>query len=180
MKPRRADAVKAGSSASGSGPSFMINSTNRADGAGSADVTGAAFRARDAGTHGSASLTWSSVNAAWVWLPLSEYAGGFVRPWRHLPLRGPAPGGLAATRGPARCDIVPVLTGTMSHRAGCGAVAGAAAARREGPPGSARREGCARSRRRPACLRRPATHSRGATATRHPCRITWYECCWSD
>jgi hypothetical protein len=38
----------------------------------------------------------------------------------------------------------------MSHRAGCGAVTGAAAARREGPPEPAGREGCARSRRRPA------------------------------
>jgi len=37
--------------------------------------------------------------------------GGIVRRWRHLPLRRPAPGGLAATGG-------------------CGAVPGAAAARR--------------------------------------------------
>jgi hypothetical protein len=84
--------------------------------------------------------------------------GGIVRHWRHLPLRRPAPGGLAAARGPARCDIVPVRTGTMWHRAGCGAVAGAAAARREGPPGSAGREGCARSYRR-AALRSPAGNS---------------------
>src|SRR5207344_302528 len=49
--------------------------------------------------------------------------------------RRPAPGGLAAARGPSRWDIVAVRTVTMSHRPGCGAVTGAAAARREGPPG---------------------------------------------
>jgi hypothetical protein len=43
----------------------------------------------------------------------------------------------------------------MSHRDGCGAVTGTAAARREGPAG---REGCARSRRRPA-LHSPAGSS---------------------
>ena len=53
-----------------------------------------------------------------------------MRRWRHLPPGRPAPGGLAAP--------------------GCGAVTGAAAARREGPPGPAGREGCARSRRRAA------------------------------
>ena len=63
-----------------------------------------------------------------------------MRRWRHLPLRRPAPGGLAAVRGPQRCHIVAVRTVTMSHRGGCGAVTGAAAARREGPPGPARRE----------------------------------------
>ena len=38
-----------------------------------------------------------------------------MRRWRHLPLRRPAPGGLAAAREPPRCDIVAVRTGTMSH-----------------------------------------------------------------
>ena len=79
--------------------------------------------------------------------------GGIVRRWRHRPLRRPGPGGLAAARGPSRCHIVPVRTVTMSHRGGCGAVTGAAAARREGPPGPAGREGCARSRRRPEPVR---------------------------
>jgi hypothetical protein len=70
-----------------------------------------------------------------------------MRHWRHLPLRRPAPGGLAAARGPQRCHIVAVRTATLSHRCGCGGVTGTAAARREGPAG---REECARSRRRPA------------------------------
>ena len=91
-----------------------------------------------------------------------------MRHWRHLPLRRPAPGGLAAAREPQRCDIVAVRTATMSHRCGCGAVAGAAAARREGPPGPARREGCARSRR-PAG---PALAGRQLTPEEpHPCRV---------
>ena len=84
--------------------------------------------------------------------------GGIVRRWRHLPLRRPAPGGLAAAREPPRCHIVAVRTATLSHRGGCGAVTGAAAARREGPPGPAEREGCARGRRRPA-LHSPAGSS---------------------
>ena len=70
-----------------------------------------------------------------------------MRRWRHLPLRRPAPGGLAAAREPPRCDIVTVRTATMSHRGGCGAVAGAAGSRREGPPGPAGREGCRRTAR---------------------------------
>ena len=57
-----------------------------------------------------------------------------MRHGRHLPLRRPAPGGLAAAREPPRCHIVTVRTATLSHRGGCGAVTGAAAARREGPP----------------------------------------------
>ena len=87
-----------------------------------------------------------------------------MRHWRHLPLRRPGPGGLAAAREPPRCDIVAVLTVTMSHRGGCGVVPGAAAARREGPPeparreGQAGREGCARNRSRPA-LHSPAGNS---------------------
>ena len=40
----------------------------------------------------------------------------------------------------------------MSHRGGCDAVTGAAAARREGPPGPARREGPAG---REGCAREP-------------------------
>src|SRR5215470_3965741 len=32
------------------------------------------------------------MDAAWVWLLWSEDGGGILRPWRHLPLRGPAPG----------------------------------------------------------------------------------------
>jgi hypothetical protein len=93
--------------------------------------------------------------------------GGIVRRWRHLPLRRPAPGGLAAARGPQRCDIVAVRTVTLSHRGGCGAVAGAAAARREGP---ARREGARGAAARP-CARRSAAHSR--RSTRMP-----RSCCW--
>ena len=82
---------------------------------------------------------------------------GIVRPWRHLPLRRPAPGGLAAARGPPRCDSVAVLTVTMSHRGGCGAVTGAAAARREGPPRRGGR-GARGAAARPA-LRSPAGNS---------------------
>jgi hypothetical protein len=94
-----------------------------------------------------------------------------VRRWRHLPLRRPAPGGLAASRGPQRCDIVTVRTATMSHRCGwrschrrrrsaAGGAAGACAAggvRAEPPPG------------RPGA-RRPAAHSEGATPLGHPRR----------
>ena len=79
--------------------------------------------------------------------------GGIVRHGCHLRLGRPVPGGwrqpgcddvTSWRSGPARCDIVAVG----------GAVTGAAAARREGPPGPARREGCAR-RRRPAAQHSP-------------------------
>jgi hypothetical protein len=53
----------------------------------------------------------------------------------------------------------------MSHRGGCGAVTGTAAARREGPAG---REGCARSRRTAG----PALAGRQLTPKEpHPCHI---------
>jgi hypothetical protein len=37
-------------------------------------------------------LCWSSMNAAWCGSFGVSMAGGIVRPWRHLPLRRPAPG----------------------------------------------------------------------------------------
>ncbi len=46
--------------------------------------------------------------------------------------RRPAPGPAGGSPGPGRCDIDPVLTGTMWHCPGCSAVAGAGAVRREG------------------------------------------------
>jgi aminobutyraldehyde dehydrogenase len=47
--------------------------------------------------YGLAASVWTadarrSHDVAWVWLLCSEHGGGILRPWRHLPLRGPAPG----------------------------------------------------------------------------------------
>jgi hypothetical protein len=111
------------------------------------------------------------MNAALVWFLQSEHAGEascatgvtcgsgvpFLPAWRHLGDRNDV---TSWRSGPPQCDIVAVG----------GAVTGAAGSRQEGAQGPARREGCARSRRPPPCARRPATHSEGATPTRHPCR----------
>jgi hypothetical protein len=70
--------------------------------------------------------------AAWMWLLRSEDGGGILRPWRHLPLRGPASGRGWRQPGPGRCDTDPVLTGTMWHRPGYGTVAAAARSRPRG------------------------------------------------
>jgi hypothetical protein len=74
-----------------------------------------------------------------------------VRHWCHLRLGRLAPGGLAAFRGPQRCDIVAVRTATMSHRCGwrrchrrgriaAGGADGASAAGRAGVAGGVRTE----------------------------------------
>jgi hypothetical protein len=93
-----------------------------------------------------------------------------VRHGRHLRFGRPVPAGLAASRGPQRCDIVAVRTATMSHRGGwrrchrrsriaAGGVSGACAA------------GGVRAEPPPAALRSPASNSlRRSTPTRHPCR----------
>jgi hypothetical protein len=79
-------------------------------------------------------------------------AGGFLRPGRHLPLRGSVPGPAGGSPGPGRCDTDPVLTGTMWHCPGSGAVADAASSRGGVAGGTAgtgaRRAGCARDRRK--------------------------------
>jgi hypothetical protein len=103
-------------------------------------------------------LRWGCMNAPCVWLLRIEQAGGILRPWRHLPLRCTAPGPDGGSPGPGRCDSDPVLTGTMWHCPGCGAVARAAAVWREGCRGRRGGPGCARSRRRPA-LPSPAGNS---------------------
>src|SRR5689334_24606362 len=115
------------------------------------------------------------VDAAWVWLPRSEHAGeascatgvtcgsgvAFLPAWRHSGNRHDV---TSWRSGPQRCDIVAVG----------GAVTGAAAAWREGPPGSARRdgpawrEGCARSRR-PAARHSPT--GMHTPQEPHPCDI---------
>jgi hypothetical protein len=90
-----------------------------------------------------------------------------MRLWRHLPLRCPRAWAGSWSPGPGRCGMDPVLAGMMWHRPGCGAGAGAAASRREGPAALARRAGCARSRRQPALplAGRPLT-----LGEPHPCR----------
>ena len=122
------------------------------------------------------------MDAAWVWLLRSEHAGEascatgvtcgsgvpFLPAWRHSRDRHDV---TSWRSGPSRCHIVAVG----------GAVTGAAAARREGPPGPARREGCARSRRpaaqhsppgsRAAPSRKPGSgHGRGTPAPHHTSR----------
>src|SRR6185312_16955160 len=54
-----------------------------------------------------------------------------MRPWRHLPLRRPAPGAGGGRPGPERCDTGPVTapSPTPPDRGG------------RGPPGPARRAG---------------------------------------
>jgi hypothetical protein len=123
------------------------------------------------------------MNAAGVWLHWSEHAGGFLRPWRHLPLRGPGAGRGGGSPGPGRCDTDPVRTGTMWHRPGYGAVAGAGAVpRRCGGRGCRDRHGGRVRAEPPAgrlCTPRPALtpeapHPRGI---RPMIRYAW---CQSD
>ena len=101
-----------------------------------------------------------------------------MRRWRHLPLRRPAPGGLAAARGPPRCDIVTVRTVTMStswrlrrrhrcRRSAAGGTAGARAAGGASGAGGVRAEPPPPG---PALAGRQLTPE-VATPTRHPCRM---------
>ena len=79
-----------------------------------------------------------------------------MRRWRHLPLRRPAPGGLAAAREPPRCHIVTVRTATMSHRSGMPA----------GPTAMATAATCASPASRAARRSRRARDQRADQATR--------------
>ena len=58
----------------------------------------------------------------------------------------------------------------MSHRGGCDAVTGAAAARREGPPGPARREGTRGGRGARGAAAAPALRSAGSSLQS---RVAW-------